>query len=111
MFERNIESFKIHDLVRDMAIKIARDVNFTSLDDSGMPELSAESRHLGIFDNGAIENVESTRAKKPKIESKLRTLWGLDMEKEMNLQRRDQKPDLSPLIFSSEDELAAAEIL
>ncbi|KAJ8624026.1 hypothetical protein MRB53_032556 [Persea americana] len=87
MFERNIVFVKIHDLVRDMAIKIAREVNFTSLDEREMPELSAESRRLRIFDNGAIENVESTRADNSKIESKLRTLWGLDIEKEVFLNK------------------------
>ncbi|KAJ8623962.1 hypothetical protein MRB53_032492 [Persea americana] len=87
MFERNIEFVKIHDLVRDMAIKIARDVSFTSLDQRGMPELCAESRRLGIFDNGVIKNVEATGAKKSKTESKLRTLWGLRMEKELLLNK------------------------
>ncbi|XXG74404.1 hypothetical protein AAC387_Pa07g3133 [Persea americana] len=85
VFERNIESVKIHDLVRDMAIKVARDVKFTSLDERGMQELSAESRRVGIFDNGVIKNVASTGAKNSKTESKLRTLWGVRIEKEVIL--------------------------
>eukprot|EP00268_Persea_americana_P067951 TRINITY_DN9406_c0_g1_i4.p1 TRINITY_DN9406_c0_g1~~TRINITY_DN9406_c0_g1_i4.p1 ORF type:complete len:883 (+),score=126.32 TRINITY_DN9406_c0_g1_i4:110-2758(+) len=87
VFERNIEFIKIHDLVRDMAIKIARDVSFTSLDERGKPELSAQSRRLGIFDNGVIKNVDSTGAKNSKTESKLRTLWGMWMEKEVLLNK------------------------
>ncbi|XXG74406.1 hypothetical protein AAC387_Pa07g3134 [Persea americana] len=85
VFERNIESVKIHDLVRDMAIKVARDVKFTSLDERGMQELSAESRRVGIFDDGVIKNVASTGAKNSKTESKLRTLWGVRIEKEVIL--------------------------
>ncbi|KAJ8631187.1 hypothetical protein MRB53_024510 [Persea americana] len=88
-FERNIVALKIHDLVRDMAIKIARDVNFTSLDERGTPELSAESRRV------VIKNVESTRAKNSKAKSKLRMLWGLDIETQVisskNLEPRKLK--------------------
>ncbi|RWR85657.1 NBS-LRR disease resistance protein NBS50 [Cinnamomum micranthum f. kanehirae] len=87
VFERNIEFLKIHDLVRDMAIKIARDVSFTSLDERGTQELGAESRRMGIFDNGVIKNVESTRSKNSKTKNKLRTLWGLGIEKEVILNK------------------------
>ncbi|KAJ8631175.1 hypothetical protein MRB53_024498 [Persea americana] len=89
LFERNIVALQIHDLVRDMVIKIARDVNFTSLDERGRQELSAESRRVSIIDNGVIKNVESTGARNSKTESKLRTLWGvgMHMEKEVILNK------------------------
>ncbi|RWR85665.1 disease resistance RPP13-like protein 4 [Cinnamomum micranthum f. kanehirae] len=87
MFERKIARVKIHDLVRDMAIKIARDVSFTSLDERGTQELSAESRRVGIFHNVVINNVESTGAKKSKTESKLRTLWGMRIDQEVILNK------------------------
>ncbi|KAJ8631198.1 hypothetical protein MRB53_024521 [Persea americana] len=87
IFDRIFDELSIHDLVRDMAIKIARDVNFTSLNEKGRPELRAQSRRLGIYDDEPIKNIESTGAKKSKIESKLRTLWGLNIEKEVLLNK------------------------
>ncbi|KAJ8631204.1 hypothetical protein MRB53_024527 [Persea americana] len=73
---------KIHDIVRDMIIKIARDENFTHLDKRGRPELTVQSRRMGMFSNGIIKRIERTGLKKSTIESKLRTLWALDVGKE-----------------------------
>ncbi|KAJ8631205.1 hypothetical protein MRB53_024528 [Persea americana] len=73
---------KIHDIVRDMIIKIARDENFTHLDKRGRPELTVQSRRMGMFSNGIIKSIERTGLKKSTIESKLRTLWALDVGKE-----------------------------
>ncbi|XXG74432.1 hypothetical protein AAC387_Pa07g3153 [Persea americana] len=72
-------SVKIHDIVRDMIIKIARDENFAHLDERGRPELTVQSRRMGMFSNGIIKSIERTELKKSTIESKLRTLWALDI--------------------------------
>ncbi|RWR85669.1 disease resistance RPP13-like protein 4 [Cinnamomum micranthum f. kanehirae] len=72
-------SVKIHDIVRDMIIKIARDENFTHLDKRGRPELAVQSRRMCMFGNGIIERIERTELKKSTIESKLRTLFASDI--------------------------------
>ncbi|RWR85668.1 Disease resistance RPP13-like protein 4 [Cinnamomum micranthum f. kanehirae] len=76
-------SVKIHDIVRDMIIKIARDENFTHLDKRGRPELTVQSRRLGMFSNDIIESIERTELKKSTIETKLRTLFALDVGEEV----------------------------
>ncbi|RWR85661.1 Disease resistance RPP13-like protein 4 [Cinnamomum micranthum f. kanehirae] len=78
----HLRKVKIHDIVRDMIIKIARDENFTHLDERGRPELTVQSRRMGLFSNGIIKSTERPELKKSTIESKLRTLWALDMGKE-----------------------------
>ncbi|RWR85654.1 disease resistance RPP13-like protein 4 [Cinnamomum micranthum f. kanehirae] len=75
-------SVKIHDIVRDMITKIARDENFTQLDERSRPEFTVQSRRMGMFSNGMIKSIETAELKKSTIESKLRTLWALDIGKE-----------------------------
>ncbi|XP_058100065.1 disease resistance RPP13-like protein 4 [Magnolia sinica] len=65
---------KMHDMVRDMVVKIAREESFfVSLDSGGRPAFSEQSRRVGIVRN----TVEITGNS-----SKLRTLVGMEIESE-----------------------------
>ncbi|XP_058089245.1 disease resistance RPP13-like protein 4 isoform X3 [Magnolia sinica] len=73
MFERSYLSCKMHDMVRDMVIRIARDESFfVRLDCGGSPAFSEQSRRLGIVKNTAVESIGNSP-------TKLRTLVGMDI--------------------------------
>lgn len=73
-FERNFYSCKVHDMVRDMLIKIARKDNFLGLDEEGGPTLGSTSRRLGIFKASQLKVLE--------FDAKLRALICTDIESE-----------------------------
>ncbi|XP_058096021.1 disease resistance RPP13-like protein 4 [Magnolia sinica] len=77
-FESYFTHFKMHDMVRDMVIKIAREDNFfVSLDSESMPGSSVQPRHLRISRNTTVERIRNSS-------TKLRTLVGMRIEsKEM----------------------------
>ncbi|XP_058096293.1 disease resistance RPP13-like protein 4 [Magnolia sinica] len=73
-FGRRFGSCRMHDMVRDMVIKIAREESFVSLDGRVGPVFSVQSRRLGILRNTAVESIENS--------SKLRTLVGMNIASE-----------------------------
>ncbi|XP_058096786.1 disease resistance RPP13-like protein 4 isoform X2 [Magnolia sinica] len=77
-FERSYVRCKMHDMVRDMVIRIAREESFfVRLDCGGSPAFSEQSRRLGIVGNTAVESIGNSS-------TKLRTLVGKDIQsKEM----------------------------
>ncbi|XP_058096961.1 disease resistance RPP13-like protein 4 [Magnolia sinica] len=78
LFERSFYRCKMHDMVRDMVIRIAREESFfVRLDCGGSPAFSEQSRRLGIVGNTAVESIGNSS-------TKLRTLVGKDIHsKEM----------------------------
>ncbi|XP_058096983.1 disease resistance RPP13-like protein 4 isoform X2 [Magnolia sinica] len=73
-FERSYVRCKMHDMVRDMVIRIAREENFfVRLDCGGSPAFSEQSRRLGIVSNTAVESIGNSP-------TKLRTLVGMDIQ-------------------------------
>ncbi|XP_058089265.1 disease resistance RPP13-like protein 4 isoform X2 [Magnolia sinica] len=73
-FERSYVSCKMHDMVRDMVIRIAREESFfVRLDRGGSPAFSEQSRRLGIVRNTAVDSIRNSP-------TKLRTLAGMDIQ-------------------------------
>ncbi|XP_058089248.1 disease resistance RPP13-like protein 4 isoform X1 [Magnolia sinica] len=73
-FERSYVSCKMHDMVRDMVIRIAREESFfVRLDCGGSPAFSEQSRRLGIVGNTAVESIRNSP-------TRLRTLVGTDIQ-------------------------------
>ncbi|XP_058096821.1 disease resistance RPP13-like protein 4 [Magnolia sinica] len=72
--ERSYVSCKMHDMVRDMVIRTAREESFfVRLDCGGSPAFSEQSRRLGIVKNTAVESIGNSP-------TKLRTLVGMDIQ-------------------------------
>ncbi|XP_058097050.1 disease resistance RPP13-like protein 4 isoform X2 [Magnolia sinica] len=78
LFGRSYVRCKMHDMVRDMVIRIAREESFfVRFDCGGSPAFSEQSRRLGIVGNTAVESIGNSP-------TKLRTLVGMDIQsKEM----------------------------
>ncbi|XP_058089200.1 disease resistance RPP13-like protein 4 isoform X5 [Magnolia sinica] len=75
VFESRFIRCKMHDMVRDMVIKIAREESFfVSLESGGRIGFSVQSRHLGISENTTVESIRNSS-------TKLRTLVGMEMER------------------------------
>ncbi|XP_058096472.1 disease resistance RPP13-like protein 4 isoform X2 [Magnolia sinica] len=73
-FERSYVRCKMHDMVRDMVIRIARDESFfVRLDCGGSPAFREQSRRLGIVGNTAVESIRNSP-------TKLRTLVGMGIQ-------------------------------
>ncbi|XP_058097019.1 disease resistance RPP13-like protein 4 isoform X2 [Magnolia sinica] len=73
-FERSYVWCKMHDMVRDMVIRIAREESFfVRLDCGGSPAFSEQSRRLGIVGNTAVESIRNSP-------TKLRTSVGMDIQ-------------------------------
>ncbi|XP_058089247.1 disease resistance RPP13-like protein 4 [Magnolia sinica] len=77
-FERSYVWCKMHDMVRDMVIRIAREESFfVRLDWGGSPAFSERSRRLGIVGNTAVESIGNST-------TSLRALVGVSIQnKEM----------------------------
>nr|ULP54363.1 ZAR1-basal [Liriodendron chinense] len=73
LFERRYDYCKMHDMVRDMVIRIAREESFfVSLECGGSPAFSEQSRRLGIVRNTAVQSIGNSP-------TKLRTLVGVNI--------------------------------
>ncbi|XP_058096566.1 disease resistance RPP13-like protein 4 isoform X2 [Magnolia sinica] len=73
-FERSYVWCKMHDMVRDMVIRIAREESFfVRLDGGGSPAFIEQSRRLVIVGNTAVESIRNSP-------TKLRTLVGVDIQ-------------------------------
>ncbi|XP_058096897.1 disease resistance RPP13-like protein 4 isoform X2 [Magnolia sinica] len=73
-FERSYVRCKMHDMVRDMVIRIAREESFVVRPDcGGSPAFSEQSRRLGIVGNTAVGSIGDSP-------TKLRTLVGMDIQ-------------------------------
>ncbi|XP_058089250.1 disease resistance RPP13-like protein 4 isoform X3 [Magnolia sinica] len=73
-FERSYVWCKMHDMVRDMVIRIAREESFfVRLDGEGSPAFIEQSRRLVIVGNTAVESIRNSP-------TKLRTLVGMDIQ-------------------------------
>ncbi|KAJ8641229.1 hypothetical protein MRB53_017923 [Persea americana] len=84
-FKRRFIFCRMHDMVRHMAIKIAREENFTSLDERGRPIFNMQHRRMGISKNFTMESAGSKVVKSLTTQSKLRTLFALHIEEEVIL--------------------------
>ncbi|XP_058100000.1 disease resistance RPP13-like protein 4 [Magnolia sinica] len=74
IFQRRFESFRIHDMVREMVTRIAREESlFLSMDYGGRHLFSEKSRHLRIPMNTTVESIQNSS-------TKLRLLVGKDIE-------------------------------
>eukprot|EP00268_Persea_americana_P024758 TRINITY_DN2416_c0_g1_i1.p1 TRINITY_DN2416_c0_g1~~TRINITY_DN2416_c0_g1_i1.p1 ORF type:complete len:865 (+),score=120.96 TRINITY_DN2416_c0_g1_i1:1768-4362(+) len=93
-FNRKFTFCRMHDMVRDMVIKIARDENFTSFDEKGRPIFNMQHCRVGISGNSAIESCGSKVVKNSITRSKLRTLFSLYIEKEVILNLKMKLFDL-----------------
>ncbi|XP_058095975.1 disease resistance RPP13-like protein 4 isoform X1 [Magnolia sinica] len=76
VFESRFIRCKMHDMVRDMVIKIAREENFfVSLESGGRIGFSVQSRRLGISKNTTVlESILNSS-------TKLRSLFGMEIER------------------------------
>ncbi|XP_058100126.1 disease resistance RPP13-like protein 4 [Magnolia sinica] len=74
LFERSFHLCKMHDMVRDMVIRIAREESiFVGLDCGGSSAFSEQSRRLGIVGNTTVDSIANSP-------TKLRTLVGMDIQ-------------------------------
>lgn len=93
-FNRRFLFCRMHDMVRDMVIKIARDEDFTSFDEKKRPIFNMQHRRVGISMNSAIESSGRIVVKNSITRSKLRTLFALYIEKEVILNLKMKLFDL-----------------
>ena len=73
LFQNKFFGCILHDMVRDMVIKIAREENFMCLDDKGRPSLCVQSRRGGILWSINLERFELNF-------KSLRTFVGMQIE-------------------------------
>ncbi|XP_058099961.1 disease resistance RPP13-like protein 4 [Magnolia sinica] len=73
VFGRFFRACQMHDMVRAMVIKIAREESLVSLDCGGTSGFSMQPRHLGISMNTTVESIRNSS-------TKLRTLVGMEIK-------------------------------